>query len=116
MVFEKNIFEKDEGAKRFLKTTEVETFSFSIQIFPRWYKHVKFTKTKTTLAPEAFNIPKARSWKGLLNGNIFWNFDWNYYHQNLENNLKHGIRQWKHLNNSGVLCSLRKVLKRSNQR
>ena len=38
----------------------------------------------------------------LLNGNVFENFDWNYYHIKPETNLEHGIRHWKFFNNDEV--------------
>ena len=37
-------------------------------------------------ATEKYNILLKRSWKVLLNGNIFENDDWNYYHQKPETN------------------------------
>ena len=73
-------FEKDLMGKSRLKTTEVETFLFASQTFPRSLKHVKITKTTNFWATEHYNTSLKRSWKTLFNGNFFGNIDWKYYH------------------------------------
>ena len=46
----------------------METYFFSIQIFPRSIKHGKITKSTNIWATEKRNITNEKSWKDLYNG------------------------------------------------